>query len=149
MAQVNLLQAIRLRQPMADDKVVPALAPELECPTELPPRAREEGNRIVGELTALGVLSKFDRGPLAVYCTAYAAWMEAMQAVNEYGMMIKSPSGYPVQSPYVAIANHQADVMLRLAGEFGFTPASRNRIFTFSKRKSMLLDVTKEDDPFA
>jgi hypothetical protein len=29
--------------------------------------------------------------------------------------MIKSPSGYPVQSPYVAIANRQAEIMMRIA----------------------------------
>jgi P27 family predicted phage terminase small subunit len=87
---------------------------ELECPAELPPLAREEWNRIVGELIALGVLSKFDRGPLAIYCGAYAMWAEAMKALEEFGTMIKSPSGYPVQSPYVAIVNRQAEVMLRI-----------------------------------
>jgi P27 family predicted phage terminase small subunit len=104
---------------------------ELECPAELPPLAREEWNRIVGELIALGVLSKFDRGPLAIYCGAYAMWAEAMKALEEFGTMIKSPTGYPVQSPYVAIVNRQAEVMLRIAGEFGFTPASRSRHLSY------------------
>ena len=118
---------------------------DLECPRELPPTAREEWNRIVGELIALGVLSRFDRGPLAVYCAAHALWLEAMEAVREYGMMIKSPNGHPMQSPYVAVLNHQADVMLRVAGEFGFTPASRRRIFSFTKNNSMLLDGKEEE----
>jgi P27 family predicted phage terminase small subunit len=42
--------------------------------------------------------------------------------------MVKSPSGYPVQSPYVSIANRQTEIMMRIASEFGFTPASRSRI---------------------
>jgi phage terminase small subunit len=42
--------------------------------------------------------------------------------------MVKSPTGYPVQSPYVSIANRQAEIMMRIASEFGFTPASRSRI---------------------
>ena len=42
--------------------------------------------------------------------------------------MVKSPSGYPIQSPYVSIANRQAEIMMRIASEFGFTPASRSRI---------------------
>jgi P27 family predicted phage terminase small subunit len=120
----------------------------LECPPELPPVARQEWDRIVGELIALGVLSKFDRGPLAVYCGAYAIWTEAMEAIQKYGTMIKSPTGYPVQSPYVAIVNRQAEMMMRIAGEFGFTPAARSRSFSYSKSESMLLDVegdTKED----
>jgi P27 family predicted phage terminase small subunit len=81
---------------------------ELQCPSELPPRAREEWDRIVGELTTLGVLSKFDLGPLAVYCGAFAMWSEAMEGIQKLGTMIKSPSGYPVQSPYVAIVNRQS-----------------------------------------
>lgn len=117
---------------------------DLECPAELPPLAKEEWNRIVGELVALGVLSKFDRGPLAIYCGAYAAWAEAMMAIQEFGMMIKSPSGYPVQSPYVAIVNRQADMMVRIAGEFGFTPAARYRSFSYSKSNSMLLEMKQE-----
>ena len=85
------------------------------------------------------------RAPLAIYCGAYAQWVEAMLAVREYGMMIKSPNGYPIQSPYVAILNHQADLMLKVAGEFGFTPASRSRIFSFSKSNAMLIENGKDD----
>src|SRR5215510_11328177 len=91
-----------------EDAASPAVPMYLECPAELPPFAREEWNRIVGELIALGILSKFDRGPLAVYCGAFAMWAEAMEALQEFGTMIKSPSGYPVQSPYIAIVNRQA-----------------------------------------
>jgi phage terminase small subunit len=47
--------------------------------------------------------------------------------------MIKAPSGFPVQSPYLAIANRQAEIMMRIASEFGFTPASRSRIATPAK----------------
>jgi P27 family predicted phage terminase small subunit len=118
----------------------------LEYPPELPPLAREEWNRIVGELTALGVLSKFDRGALAVYCGAYALWAEAMEAVQKFGSMIKSPNGYPVQSPYLATLNRQADTMMRIACEFGFTPAARSRNFSYTKANSMLLEYEEESE---
>ena len=42
--------------------------------------------------------------------------------------MVKSPTGYPIQSPYVSIANRQAEIMMRITAEFGFTPASRSRL---------------------
>jgi P27 family predicted phage terminase small subunit len=118
----------------------------LECPPELGPLARQEWDRIVGELTSLGVLSSFDRGPLAAYCNAYALWIEATDAVQKYGAMIKSPNGYPTQSPYLATVNRQAEIMMRIACEFGFTPASRSRIFSYSQNKSMLLEITDESD---
>jgi hypothetical protein len=31
--------------------------------------------------------------------------------------MVKAPSGYPQQSPYIAIANPQAEIMMRIASE--------------------------------
>jgi P27 family predicted phage terminase small subunit len=118
----------------------------LECPPELGPIARQEWDRIVGELTSRGVLSSFDRGPLAAYCNAFALWLEATEAVQKYGAMIKSPNGYPTQSPYLSTVNRQAEIMLRIASEFGFTPASRSRIFSYSKSNSLLLDAEKESD---
>jgi P27 family predicted phage terminase small subunit len=118
----------------------------LECPPELGPIARQEWDRIVGELTILGVLSNFDRGPLAAYCTAYALWIEAMEMVQKHDAMIKAPSGYPIQSPYLSTLNRQAEIMLRIASEFGFTPASRSRIFSYSKSNSLLLDAVNEPD---
>jgi P27 family predicted phage terminase small subunit len=118
----------------------------LEYPPELGPVARQEWGRIVGELTSLGVLSSFDRGPLAAYCTAYALWLEATEAVQKYGAMIKSPYGYPTQSPYLSTVNRQAEIMMRIASEFGFTPASRSRIFSFSKSNSLLLDAVDGHD---
>ena len=65
----------------------------------------------------------------------------ATEAMQKYGTMMKSPSGYPVQSPYVAIANRQAEIMMRIASEFGFTPASRSRIATPGKPDAPLLDL--------
>ena len=53
---------------------------------------------------------------------------------------MKSPSGYPLQSPYVSIATKYAGIMTRIASEFGFTPASRARLpsglrLTFESRR--------------
>ena len=127
---------------------IEALKPSriLECPPELGPVARQEWDRIVGELTQLGVLSSFDRGPLAAYCTAYALWIDAMEMVQKHGAMIKSPNGFPIQSPYLSHLNRQAEIMTRIASEFGFTPASRSRIFSFTQKNSMLLDAVDEPD---
>lgn len=99
-----------------------------DCPPELSPAAQREWHRLAGEFAALRVLTNLDRAALAAYCGAYALWAEATEAIQKFGAMVKSPTGYPIQSPYVSIANRQAEIMLRIAGEFGFTPASRSRI---------------------
>lgn len=114
-----------------------------ECPPELSPVARREWDRLVGELTALRLLTNLDRAALAAYCGAYALWAEATEAIHKYGAMIKSPNGYPVQSPYLAIANRQAEIMMRIASEFGFTPASRSRIATPKEEDWTLFDAFK------
>ena len=99
-----------------------------ECPTELSPAAQREWTRLASELSKLKMITNLDRGALATYCGAYGMWAEAMEQIQKYGTMIKSPTGFPVQSPYLSIANRQAEIMMRIASEFGFTPASRSRI---------------------
>ncbi|WP_299716879.1 phage terminase small subunit P27 family [Tardiphaga sp.] len=89
---------------------------------------QREWTRLVGELSALNMITSLDRAALATYCGAYTLWAEATEAIQKFGAMVKSPTGYPMQSPYSSIANRQAEMMIRIASEFGFTPASRSRI---------------------
>jgi P27 family predicted phage terminase small subunit len=42
--------------------------------------------------------------------------------------MVKSPNGFPMQSPYLAVANKAMEQMRGLLTEFGMSPASRTRI---------------------
>jgi P27 family predicted phage terminase small subunit len=72
------------------------------------------------KLAPLRITTHLDRAALAGYCVAYALWIEAIEATQKYGAMVKSPSGYPMQSPYVSIANRQTEIMMRIASEFGF-----------------------------
>jgi P27 family predicted phage terminase small subunit len=105
---------------------VEVLAPD--CPPELGSVARAEWHRLLPELAALNLITHLDRGQLAIYCVAYAQWIEAAEFIQKFGSMVKTASGFPVQSPYVAILNRQADTMIRIASEFGFTPASRAKL---------------------
>jgi P27 family predicted phage terminase small subunit len=123
---------------MHEPKPEPAVP---DCPAELGEVARREWDRLAGELGKLKLLTTLDRAALAAYCGAYALWAEATEAIQKYGTMVKSPSGYPIQSPYVSIANRQAEIMMRYASEFGFTPASRSRISTPADRVPDLFDI--------
>ena len=86
------------------------------------------------------MLTNLDRAALAAYCGAYALWAEATEAIQKYGVMIKSPQGFPIQSPYLAVANRQSEIMMRIASEFGLTPASRSRIATPAESGPSLFD---------
>jgi P27 family predicted phage terminase small subunit len=99
------------------------------CPKHLDKGARAEWKRISAELIKLGLLTSVDRAALAAYCAAYSRWAEAELSVQKYGAVIKSPkSGYPIQNPYVGIANTAMDQMRKFMVEFGLTPASRSRL---------------------
>jgi P27 family predicted phage terminase small subunit len=117
-----------------------------ECPPELGPAAKREWERLVGDLGKLNLLTSLYRAALAAYCGAYALWADATEQIQKVGVMIKSPTGYPTQSPYVAIANRQAEIMMRIASEFGFTPASRSRIAAPAPSEPTLFDDLDEDD---
>jgi P27 family predicted phage terminase small subunit len=74
-------------------------------------------------------------------CVAYAAWLDAVATLQNFGAIMKSPNGHPIQSPAVSIANQQADLMLRIAIQYGFTPASRLRFPKSSTEKSWSDDL--------
>ena len=50
-------------------------------------------------------------------------------------MLIKAPSGYPIVSPYMSIANKAMIEMRKWLIEFGMTPSSRSRINLPAKEK--------------
>jgi P27 family predicted phage terminase small subunit len=98
------------------------------CPKHLAPIARTEWRRVARTLHAMGVLTTIDRAALAAYCQSYAKWVEAEQRLKETPPLLKSPSGYVQQSPWMAIANKQLELMGRYMTELGMTPASRSRV---------------------
>lgn len=114
------------KRPLNENEPRPTGVPT--CPRHLNKDAKAEWKRISRELTAIGLLTRVDRAALAAYCQAWARWCEAELNVQKYGHVIKSPSGYPVQNPYVGIANTALDQMRKFLIEFGMTPASRSRL---------------------
>ncbi len=136
---VKIFQGNPGKRPLNRHEPMPPIAVP-ECPLELSETARAEWNRVVKDLARLKMLTALDRAALAAYCEAYAMWTDAITQIRKFGTIVKSPSGYPIQSPYVAIANRQAEIMLRIGSEFGFTPASRSRISAPSAPAPTLFD---------
>ncbi|WP_323768596.1 phage terminase small subunit P27 family [Marinovum sp.] len=109
-----------------------------DAPDHLTDVARAEWDRIVTELTALGLLTRLDRGSLAAYCQAWGRWRTAEEALARMagrdsateGLMIRTKSGNFIQNPLVGTANKAMADMLRYAAEFGMTPSARSRIRT-------------------
>lgn len=95
--------------------------------------AKREWRRVTPELEALGIISEIDRSALAAYCQTYARWVSAEEKLAKYGEIVKSPNGYPIQSPYLGIANTALKFLRDFAAEFGMTPSSRSRVSTTSE----------------
>jgi P27 family predicted phage terminase small subunit len=98
------------------------------CPTHLNPAAAAEWRRIAKALQRAGVLTSFDRAALAAYCQAWGRWVEAEERLRETPPLVKTPSGYVQQSPWLTIAHKQLELMGRYMVELGLTPAARSRV---------------------
>mgnify|MGYP002683875676 CR=1 FL=1 len=44
------------------------------------------------------------------------------------GLLIKAPSGYPIQNPYLAIANRAMENCYKYLQQFGLSPSARTRV---------------------
>ena len=76
-----------------------------------------------------GLLKQLDRSILAIWVVAEDLHREAAEKIAQYGLLTKSPNaGLPLQSPYLAILNKQAQIMLKAGAELGFAPSSRTRV---------------------
>ena len=97
-------------------------------PGELDPKAIEEWQRLAPILARIGILTDCDRSILAAHCIAFSRWLRSEAQVSELGEVVKSPSGYPIQNPWLAIANKAHEQMKRTAAELGLTPSSRSSL---------------------
>jgi P27 family predicted phage terminase small subunit len=105
-------------------------------PEWLSPEAQRHWPAVAEQLHAAGLLTAIDTTALGLYCEAFARWKHANAQIVKYGTVVKSPNGFPIQSPYLAIANKAHDQMTKLLAEFGMTPSSRSRC-----------TIAKSDDP--
>lgn len=107
--------------------------PGAEMPADLSPQAAEIWPQIAEQLQRAGVLTQIDAPALALYCEAYARWKDANDKVVKLGAVVRSPNGFPMQSPYLPIANKAFEQMRRMLIEFGMTPASRSKVTAVGK----------------
>ena len=90
--------------------------------------ARAHWPLVAKQLNDAGILTSIDGQALAMYCEAFATWREAMDTIACEGSIVRSQNGFPIQSPWLAIANRAHDDMRKLLVEFGMTPSARSRV---------------------
>lgn len=114
------------RRPLPVDEPRPKAGAEM--PDWLSPAAQEHWPLVADQLTDAGILSNIDGPALALYCEAFARWRHANDQVVKFGPVVKAPSGFPVQSPFLSISNKSWEQMAKMLVEFGMTPSSRSRV---------------------
>jgi P27 family predicted phage terminase small subunit len=105
------------------------------CPEQIQGIARQEWGRITQEMYSMGIIDLVSMAALVGYCEHYEQWANASANVRKFGTVVKSKSGYPVQSPYLGIMNRALSEMRKFMVEFGMTPSSRSRV-TSNKPKA-------------
>lgn len=107
----------------------------IKMPLGLSKRAKSQWRKVCRQLQDAEIITNVDTHALAMYCEAFARWAEANQEIERFGAVVKSPSGFPVQSPYLQIANKAFDQMKGMLIEFGMTPSSRTKVSRVKKEQ--------------
>lgn len=117
---------------MATKPKAPAVffSDEPKMPGHLNEQAKLEWRYIIDSLKASGQMHHLDRAILATYCMTYARLAEAELEIEEFGQAYLESAENPVlkNNPWVGIRDKLANQLIGLAGELGFTPASRAKI---------------------
>jgi P27 family predicted phage terminase small subunit len=126
-SKLRILEGNRSRTPINDREPQPTSGVESR-PEWLCPEAKREWVRLVGELSALGLLSKVDRGTLAAYCQCWGMYVGAVKDIEANGISVVTESGYPVPRSEVALMVKMLDKMATFGGKLGLSPSDRVRL---------------------
>jgi len=119
----------------AEEPAPPPLDTDPEFDTPPPeladdPIARTEWTRLAPMLRQCRQITLADRGALLALCMEWSKYLTATAAIPRFGMIVATPSGYPMPNPYLAIANKALAACRALWVELGLTPSSRSRVKT-------------------
>ena len=112
-----------------------------ESPAYLSERQRRAWTYAIAN-SVPGLLKRNDVGTLAGYIIAQETVAECNERLADSGLVITSSTKagpISVGSPYERIRRQNIALMVKLASELGFTPASRTRI-------EIIPDVTQDDE---
>ena len=98
-----------------------------KVPPNLPAEAAAEWARQVKALEAAGVVAPVDRAALALWCCTWSDWVEARELIRTTlangGSIVNL-----IAAGVYGVEQKAADRLLRIAAQFGFTPAARVRL---------------------
>ena len=95
----------------------------------------KEWNRAGKYLAQYGMISDIDRAMFTCYIDSWMTYLEAVEMIGKAakasggsGLFVKTPNGFPVQSPWLAVKNKAIEFMDKFSDKFGMSPAARTRV---------------------
>lgn len=125
-----------------------------EMPAHLNENARAEWDRILPIVEKWNLISELDSAAMALYCVSYSRWQEAEKMLatiaQETGdsLVIMSPSKFPVQNPYLSIANRAMEDCYKYLQQFGLSPAARTRVNAEILQSDLFGKQTTQEDKY-
>lgn len=151
-AELKLLEGNRGHRPVVTDG---QLRPQVEIPD--PPKylgreARKEWKRITAELVRNNIVAKLDQHMLGMLCQAVervvlfetALTRLTAQALEknqdpETPYISRTVQGYEMQSARYQLLNREREILMKLLGEFGLSPALRAKVVTGTRAAQLSL----------
>jgi P27 family predicted phage terminase small subunit len=97
-------------------------------PEFLSRHAEEEWDRVVPELTRLGVAKSLHTGPLIAMCVQWGIAEDARETFESEGLVEQGSMGQMVEHPMVATYTKAVTAYMRIATEFGMTASAAMRV---------------------
>lgn len=95
------------------------------CPEDEPEDVQEVFRYTVRQLDHMGIASAADVDTLIAYCWAVVNHRNASRVLARSPILVMGPGGGLVQNPALRVQTQQAQLVARLAAEFGLTPSAR------------------------
>jgi len=105
-------------------------------PRDLPPEAKAEWRRIIGELEQAGLVATIDRAVLIRYCTAWSDWVELQGLLERSGKLLKGARGHLVRNPLWFMKQDAEQTLADLGRQLCLTPVARLRAGVAHERKT-------------
>jgi P27 family predicted phage terminase small subunit len=99
----------------------------MNAPSHLDKPAKKKWREVLPILLERGDLDQATLDGLAIYCSAWSRWITAEAKVCELGAVVRSPAGFAIANPYLAVAAAAQRHLRQWGRELGLTPASRRK----------------------
>src|SRR5690606_12634497 len=84
-------------------------------------------DRVVEQMTTVGVLKPLDGAALEAACETFARWREAVRFRHDHGLLGKNSQG-TVAAPWIGIEERASKEFRAWCAEFGITPAAERHL---------------------